>query len=66
MPIYGNSGVGEPGTDGHNMVVIDLASRKVVGNVDWGKGVRPHDPVFGPEERFAVRHHGAESFDQHY
>ncbi len=31
------------------MVVIDLASRKVVGNVDWGKGVRPHDPVFGPK-----------------
>ena len=49
VPIYGNSGVGEPGTDGHNMVVIDLASRKVVGNVDFGKGVRPHDPVFGPK-----------------
>jgi DNA-binding beta-propeller fold protein YncE len=49
VPIYGNSGVGEPGTDGHNMVVIDLASRKVVGNVDFAKGVRPHDPVFGPK-----------------
>lgn len=49
VPIYGNSGVGEPGTDGRNMVVIDLASRKVVGNVDFGKGVRPHDPVFGPK-----------------
>jgi len=49
VPIYGNSGVGEPGTDGNNMVVIDLASRKVVGNVDFGKGVRPHDPVFGPK-----------------
>ncbi len=23
VPIYGNSGVGEPGTDGRNMVVID-------------------------------------------
>src|SRR3984893_15273971 len=49
VPIYGNSGVGEPGTDGHNMVVIDLASHKVVGNVDWSNGVRPHDPVFGPQ-----------------
>ncbi len=48
-PIYGNSGVGEPGTDGTHMVVIDLASRKVIGNVDFGKGVRPHDPVFGPK-----------------
>jgi DNA-binding beta-propeller fold protein YncE len=49
VPIYGNSGVGQPGTDGTNMVVIDLASRKVVGNVDFGKGVRPHLPVIGPK-----------------
>lgn len=49
VPIYGNSGVGQPGTDGRNMVVIDLAARKVVGNVDFGKGVRPHLPVFGPK-----------------
>jgi DNA-binding beta-propeller fold protein YncE len=49
VPIYGNSGVGMPGTDGTNMVVIDLAARKVIGNVDFGKGVRPHLPVFGPK-----------------
>lgn len=49
VPIYGNSGVGMPGTDGSNMVVIDLAARKVVGNVDFGKGVRPHLPIFGPK-----------------
>jgi YVTN family beta-propeller protein len=48
VPIYGNSGVGQPGTDGSNMIVIDLASRKVVGNLDFGKGVRPHCPKFGP------------------
>ena len=46
VPIYGNSGVGKPGTDGHNMVVIDVATRKVVGNVDFGHGIRPHCPVF--------------------
>lgn len=50
VPIYGNSGVGKPGTDGTNMVVIDVAGRKVVGNVDFGHGVRPHDPVFGPKD----------------
>ena len=50
VPVYGNSGVGKPGTDGTNMVVIDLAARKVVGNVDFGHGVRPHDPVFGPKD----------------
>jgi DNA-binding beta-propeller fold protein YncE len=49
VPIYGNSGVGKPGTDGTNMVVIDLGSRKVVGNVDFGHGIRPHCPVFGPK-----------------
>ena len=49
VPIYGNSGVGQPGTDGSNMVVIDLASHKVVGNLDFGKGVRPHCPLFGPK-----------------
>src|SRR6201994_1376072 len=49
VPIYGNSGVGQPGTDGSNMVVIDLVAHKVVGNLDFGKGVRPHDPVFGPK-----------------
>src|SRR5229473_8058818 len=47
VPIYGNSGVGQPGTDGTNMVVIDLATRKAAGNVDFGKGVRPHCAVFG-------------------
>lgn len=51
VPIYGNSGVGKPGTDGSNMVVIDLASRKIVGNVDFGHGVRPHCAVFGPKNR---------------
>jgi YVTN family beta-propeller protein len=49
VPIYGNSGVGQPGTDGSNMVVIDIAARKVVGNLDFGKGVRPHLPVLGPQ-----------------
>jgi DNA-binding beta-propeller fold protein YncE len=50
VPIYGNSGVGQPGTDGRNMVVIDLAARKVTNNVDFGKGVRPHCAVFGPKD----------------
>src|SRR5438128_4173039 len=50
VPIYGNSGVGKPGTDGSNMVVIDIAARKVVGNVDFGHGVRPHCAVFGPKD----------------
>jgi DNA-binding beta-propeller fold protein YncE len=50
VPIYGNSGVGKPGIDGRNIVVIDVASQKVVGNVDFGRGVRPHCPVTGPRD----------------
>ncbi len=46
VPIYGNSGVGKPGTDGSTMSVIDLASRKVVHTVDFGHGVRPHCAVY--------------------
>ena len=49
VPIYGDSGVGKPGTDGDRMVVIDIRSRKVTGTVDFGHGVRPHLPVFGPK-----------------
>lgn len=50
LPIYGNSGVGAPGTDGTNMVVVDIATRKIVGNLDFGHGVRPHCPLFGPKD----------------
>jgi YVTN family beta-propeller protein len=50
VPIYGNSGVGKPGTDGSNIVVIDIASRKVIGNIDFGHGVRPHCIQFGPRD----------------
>ena len=49
VPIYGNSGVGKPGTDGRKMVVIDIAARKMVGEVDFGHAVRPHCAVFGPK-----------------
>jgi len=48
VPIYGSAGVGKPGIDGHEMLVIDLASRKVVDHIDFGHGVRPHLPVLDP------------------
>jgi DNA-binding beta-propeller fold protein YncE len=50
VPIYGDSGVGQPGTDGRDLVVVDIASRKVVGNVDFTHGVRPHCPMIGPRD----------------
>jgi len=48
VPIYGSAGVGKPGIDGHEMLVVDLASRAIVGDIDFGHGVRPHYPVLDP------------------
>jgi DNA-binding beta-propeller fold protein YncE len=50
VPIYGNSGVGKPGTDGNNIVVVDVAAQKLVGNIQFDHGVRPHCAVFGPRD----------------
>ena len=50
VPIYGDSGVGRPGTDGRNIAVIDVATRKVVGNIGFDHGVRPHCPMIGPKD----------------
>ncbi len=50
VPIYGNSGVGKPGTDGRKIAVIDIASKKVTGDIDFDHGVRPHCPMFNPAD----------------
>jgi YVTN family beta-propeller protein len=51
VPIYGNSGVGHPGTDGEIVRVIDLEKRAIVGTVDFGRGVRPHCAMIGPKNK---------------
>jgi len=48
VPIYGNSGVGKPGTDGATIDVIDIAKRQVSGSIQVGP-VRPHRAEFGPD-----------------
>jgi len=50
VPIYGNSGVGKPGTDGTKIVAIDIASQKIIGEVNFDHGVRPHCPLIGPKD----------------
>jgi len=49
VPIYGNAGVGQAGTDGSLLRVINLATRQISGTLDFGKGVRPHCAVIGPK-----------------
>jgi DNA-binding beta-propeller fold protein YncE len=51
LPIYGSAGVGHVGTDGREMLVVDLSSRKIVNVVDFGHGVRPHKPVYDAHRR---------------
>ena len=46
VPIYGDAGVGKPGSSGSNIVAIDIAAGKVTGNIDFGHGVRPHCAQF--------------------
>lgn len=50
VPIYSDSFAGKPGSNGSEMVVVDLASHKVIGHVDFGHGVRPHQPVLNPHD----------------
>jgi DNA-binding beta-propeller fold protein YncE len=50
VPIYGDSGVGKPGTDGTNIVAVDVAAHKIIGNIAFSHGVRPHCAVFGPKD----------------
>jgi YVTN family beta-propeller protein len=49
VPLYGDTGVGKPGTNGDVMLVVDLASRKIVNKVEFGHGVRPHCVVYEPK-----------------
>jgi len=48
-PIYGNSGVGAPGSDGRTVDVFDLATHKLIDTLNLGKPLRPHCAVFGPQ-----------------
>src|SRR5437762_5718782 len=42
VPIYGDSGVGRPGSDGRTLTVIDLNSRKPITTIDFKQPTRPH------------------------
>ena len=54
VPIYGDSGVGRPGSDGSTIDVIDLASRRRVTTIDLGRVERPHCAQFGHDGRLYV------------
>jgi YVTN family beta-propeller protein len=47
VPIYGNAGVGRPGTDGATIDIIDIGKRIRSGSIELGKPLRPHRAEFG-------------------
>src|SRR5713101_1890129 len=48
VPIYGNSGVGRPGTDGSTIDVIDLQERKLAATINLGNRSARTGPNSGP------------------
>lgn len=50
VPIYGDSGVGAPGSNGHLIRSIDLTQRRVVDTLDLKRGLRPHCAVMNPRD----------------
>jgi YVTN family beta-propeller protein len=49
VPIYGNTWVGMPGSNGSTIHVVDLRRGTTVAVIDLGKEVRPHCAHFGPD-----------------
>jgi YVTN family beta-propeller protein len=49
VPVYGNSGVGKPGTDGSTIQVVDLQAGRTTDIIDLPKAVRPHSAKFAPD-----------------
>ena len=49
VPIYSNVGVGQEGTDGNQIDVVDLHTFEVARSIDLGKPVRPHCVQLGSD-----------------
>ena len=49
VPIYGNTWVGRPGSNGSTIHVVDLRGARTVAVIELGKEVRPHCARFGPD-----------------
>ena len=50
VPIYGDSVLGKAGSNGREILAIDLASRKIVHRLDLGHEARPHCAVMSSHD----------------
>jgi YVTN family beta-propeller protein len=48
LPLYSDTGVGKPGTDGNVILIIDLAQEKITDRIQFNHGVRPHCILWEP------------------
>ena len=49
LPIYSDAWLGDPGTDGRAIDVVDLVGMQVVDSIALDFAARPHLPVVGPD-----------------
>lgn len=63
VPIYGNSGVGKPGTDGRTVEVIDIEGGRAMDIIDLGRATRPHCAKFGKDGLLYVSAELAKAID---
>jgi DNA-binding beta-propeller fold protein YncE len=49
IPIYGDGGVGTPGTDGQTIEILDLSTDTIVDEIDLKRPSRPHCIRVGPD-----------------
>lgn len=54
LPVYSDSGVGRPGTDGQTVDVVDLRDLRVLRTVDLGSPSRPHDAALTTDGRIVI------------
>ncbi|MEO8528135.1 MAG: hypothetical protein ABI435_03565 [Pseudolysinimonas sp.] len=54
LPIYSDVGLGNPGTDGRAIDIVDLVEMRLAGSIPIDVGSRPHLPVMGVDGRLYV------------
>lgn len=54
LPIYSDVFLGDPGTDGRAIDVVDLVDLKLAGRIDLDFASRPHLPLMGTDGRLYV------------